>query len=305
MGACPEYLVTGAGGAIGGVSTTVVELLVGSGASVRAMVHRDGEPAAALRAIGADVVVGDLTRPEDVVPAMRGVTRVFFNMSVSASYLTAAAVVAAAGRDHGALETVVDMSQMTISQMTLTSTEESNQHRLHWLAEQILDWSGLPVTHVRPTVFMDNPLFTFLNADSVRNRHVLALPFGRGRTSPDAAADVAAVVETLLRKPGEHSKHVYELTGPEVLDVDGLAERYSRAVGFEVTGTDVAYERWRDDILATVGLPAHVEQHIATMARLHRAGRYDRLTDDVERVTGRPATTLERYVGDNPRKFVG
>ena len=98
MGACPEYLVTGAGGAIGGVSTTVVELLVGSGASVRAMVHRDGEPAAALRAIGADVVVGDLTRPEDVVPAMRGVTRVFFNMSVSASYLTAAAATTAHSR---------------------------------------------------------------------------------------------------------------------------------------------------------------------------------------------------------------
>jgi uncharacterized protein YbjT (DUF2867 family) len=177
-----EYLVTGAGGGIGSVSRSVVELLIRDGATVRAMIHREDDRADAVRALGAHVVVGDLTEPQDVVSAMRGVKRMFFNMSVSPSYLKAATIVCAAARENGGFDAIVSMSQMTVSQMTLTSTAESRQHRLHWLAEQVMDWSGLPVTHVRPTVFIDNPLFTFLNAASVRERHTLVLPFGTDLT---------------------------------------------------------------------------------------------------------------------------
>ena len=39
-------------------------------------------------------------------------------------------------------------------------SEESRRQRLFWLAEQIMNWSGVPVVHVRPTVLLDNPLFT-------------------------------------------------------------------------------------------------------------------------------------------------
>ena len=298
-----EYLVTGAGGGIGSVSRSVVELPIRDGATVRAMVHREDDRAGTVRALGAQVVVGDLTQPQDVVSAMRGVKRMFFNMSVSPSYLTAATIVCAAARDNGGLDAIVNMSQMTVSQMTLTSTEESLQHRLHWLAEQVMDWSGLPVTHVRPTV-SDNPLFTYLNAASVRERHTLVLPFGEGRTSPIAPTDVARVVATILRQHEDHQHHVYELTGPEILDIDGLAERYSRALRYPVSGVDLPYDEWLEKVLKPVGIPSHIEQHIATMARLHRADRYNRGTNEVEQVTGQPAQRssniadhLERVVG--------
>ncbi len=303
MSGSHEYLVTGAGGAVGGVSSSVVELLIGRGAGVRALVHHDGERAEALRALGAQVVVGDLTEPVDVVAAMRGVRRMFFNMGVSSSYLEATAIVGAAARANGGLETIVNMSQMTVSQMTLTSTEESRQHRLHWLAEQVLDWSGLPVIHVRPTVFIDNPLFTFLNAASIRETHTLALPFGDGLTSPVAAADVAAVVATLLTEPQHHHRRIYELTGPDLLDIDGLARSFSRALGQRVIGVDIPHDEWVQHTLTSAGLAAHVQQHIATMARLHRADRYNRLTNDVEMVTGRPAVSVERYIAMHPQKF--
>jgi hypothetical protein len=58
-------------------------------------------------------------------------------------------------------------------------------------------------------------------------------------------------------------------------------------------------------VLKPVGLPQHVEQHIATMARLHRAGRYDRLTDEVERLTGQSALTVDRYIAKHPERFGG
>ncbi len=83
------YLITGAGGGIGSVSRRVVELLLDDGEPVRAMVHRDDDRADQLRALGAEVVVGDLTKRSDIADAMAGVDRMFFNMSVSADYLLA------------------------------------------------------------------------------------------------------------------------------------------------------------------------------------------------------------------------
>ena len=147
------YLITGAGGGTGSVSRRVVELLLECGEQVRAMVRRDDERAEQLRALGAQVVVGDLTRAGDIADAVNGARRVFFNMSVSPDYLEATAEVCAVCLERAQLDVIVNMSQMTVSQMTLTSTGESHQQRLHWLAEHVLDWSGLPVIHVRPTVF--------------------------------------------------------------------------------------------------------------------------------------------------------
>ena len=297
------YLITGAGGGVGSVSRRVVELLVESGEQVRAMVHRDDERAEQLRVLGAQVVAGDLTRAGDIVDAVDGARRMFFNMSVSPDYLRATAEVCAVCLERGQLDVIVNMSQMTVTQMTLTSTDESHHQRLHWLAEHVLNWSGLPVIHVRPTAFLDNPLFTVLAAPAIRDRGVLALPFGTGRTSPIAAADVARVVAALLHDPADRIGNVYELTGPQVLDVDGLAAQYGRALGRTVAGEDVPYDEWQREVLAPIGLPEHVQQHIATMARLHREDRYNRATDDVERITGQPAQTVMQYVASNPDLF--
>jgi uncharacterized protein YbjT (DUF2867 family) len=260
------------------------------------MVHHDDERAERLRGLGAQVVVGDLTNPADVARALDGAGRMFFSMSVAPSYLEAAATVATVACAVGSLDALVSISQMTVSQMDATSTQESHQHRLHWLSERVLDWSGLPVVHVRPTAFLDNPLFTTLAAASIADSGTIRLPFGTGRTSPVAADDVARVVTAILEDPGPHLGRVHELTGPISQDMTGIAAEYARALGRPVTYVDVPLDEWVGQVLPRAGLPPHVEEHIATMARLHRENRYDRSTRTVEEITGRPAETVEEFV---------
>ena len=125
-----------------------------------------------LRAIGAEVVVGDLTRGGDVARAMEGCRRMFFGMSASAQYLEATVTAAAVARDRGDLDVLANISQMTVSQMSLTKMTDSPQQRQHWLSEQVLNWSGLPVVHVRPTVFLPEPLLPGLGGQVDRQgRH--------------------------------------------------------------------------------------------------------------------------------------
>ena len=82
--------------------------------------------------------------------AIEGCRRIYFGMSVSAAYLEATINTAAVARHHG-VEAFVNMSQMTVTQMSISETTDSPQHKLHWLSEQALSWSGLPVVTVRPT----------------------------------------------------------------------------------------------------------------------------------------------------------
>jgi len=296
-------LVTGAAGRIGGVGGSVVKMLRGRGLPVRALVRRDDERAEELRATGAEVVVGDLTRSGDVARALAGCRRLFFGMSASPPYLEATVTAAAVARERGDLEVFVNISQMTVSQMSLTEMTDSPQQRQHWLGEQVLNWSGLPVVHVRPTVFLQNPFFLGWAAESIVKDGTIRLPFGAGGTSPIDARDVAAVIATVLASPTGRIGRVYELTGPRSLDMHAVAAEYSAALGRTITYIDVPLEQWRDQELRPRNLPDHLFEHLLTMARLHAANRYDRLTHDVEAITGRPATGIRDFVAHHAELF--
>jgi NAD(P)H dehydrogenase (quinone) len=293
-------LVTGAAGRLGAVGRTVTGLLLDRGLQVRAMVRREDDRAVALRATGAEVVVGDLLEPADVDRIVSGCRRVYFGMSVSAGYLEATVTMAAVAREVG-VSALVNMSQMTVSQMSIQNTTPSPQQRQHWLSEQALAWSGLPVVTIRPTVFLEG-FFLPLTSPSVRDRSRIELPFGRGKTSPVATADVARVVAAVLADPGPHLGRIYELTGPRSQDMHGVAQEYSDALNRGVTYSDIAPEDWERE-LKRAGLPEHLTKHLVTMAELNRAGRYDRMTDGVERVTGRPAMSVREFVSLHADEF--
>ncbi len=294
-------VVTGAAGQLGGVGRSVVGLLLDRGLPVRALVRRDDDRAAALRAAGAEVVVGDLLEPADVLRAVTGARRIYFGMSLSAAYLEAAVTMVAVAREVRA-EVLVGMSQMTVSQMNLAHTTPSHQQRQHWLAEQATAWSGVPAVTIRPTMFLET--FFPLVEVGVRDRSRIELPFGRGRTSPVASADVARVVAAVLADPSPHVGRILELTGPRSQDMDGVAREFSDALGREVEYVDVAPDEWQRG-LESAGLPEHLIGHLVTMGELHRAGRYDRLADGVREVTGEAPTSVREFVRANADRFGG
>jgi uncharacterized protein YbjT (DUF2867 family) len=293
-------LVTGAAGRVGGIGRNVTELLLKQGKAVRAMVRNEDQRAQALRAIGAEVVVGDLLDLDSMHSAIAGCETMYFGMSVSDDYL-AATINAAAVAKHHAVKAFVNMSQMTLAQMSITETTPSPQHKLHWLAEQALNWSGLPVVHVRPTVFMEN-FFLLFAADSVRESDQIRLPLGEGKTSPVAVEDVARVLATLLASPQSHIGKIYHLTGPQSENMHFYAEEYSKALGRTITYQDIPVAPWRDGLLQR-DLPVHLVNHLATMAELHRAGRYDRMSDDVRTLTGQEPLSVQEFVRRNAASF--
>jgi uncharacterized protein YbjT (DUF2867 family) len=286
-------LVTGAAGDIGAVGRNLTAMLLAKGHKVRALVRREDERAEGLRRLGAEVVQGDLTDLTSMHRAIERCARIYFGMSVSSAYLEATVNTAAVARHHG-VEAFVNMSQMTVTQMSITETTDSPQHKLHWLAEQALAWSGLPVVTVRPTVFLEG-FFLRLAAAGVRESDELALPLGGGKTSPVSAVDVAHALSVILDDPVPHIGQVYNLTGLESADLNHHARVFSEALGRTICYRNVSLSGWAEK-LRELGVPTHLVNHLTVMADLHAQGRYDRMTDDVFKLTGKTPTRMYDFV---------
>jgi uncharacterized protein YbjT (DUF2867 family) len=293
-------LVTGAAGAMGGIGRNLTEFLLVRGHKVRALVRREDERAETLRRLGAEVVEGDLTDLASMHRAIEGCARIYFGMSVSPAYLEATINTAAVARHYG-VEAFVNISQMTVSQMSISETTDSPQHKLHWLAEQALSWSGLPVVTVRPTVFLEG-FFRQLAIPGVRASDELALPLGGGKTSPISAVDVARAIAVILDDPAAHIGQIYDLTGPESADLDHFARVFSEALGRPIRYRDVPLPAWSEG-LRQARFPEHAVRHLSAMAELTKQGRYDRMTDTLFKLIGEAPTNMHDFVKLHAAEF--
>jgi len=319
-------LITGAGGQVGGVSRVMVDMLLEQGQSVRAFVRRDDERAQLLREAGAEVFVGDLLKIADAAAALKGVRRIYFSITPQPYYTDALTVMAAAARAKGDIEVFVNMSNYEQSYMTLeklTTPEEerrswlgglvvdwSPQQRAHWVSEQVLDWSGLPTVNVRPTVFAETAILTWMLPQEPLRNGELRLPFCDQRLAPIAVHDVAEVCVRILVDPAPHISKSYALTGPELKDMYGFAEDYAAALGRQVVYIPQDVEAWNEtyidetalaEALGDVAGARHVAAHLRTQTRLIAGGRYDVVTNQLESLLGRPPRTMRWALQNNAR----
>ena len=310
-------LITGAAGEIGGVSRTMVDMLLEQGHPVRAFVRQDDERAQSLHRAGAQVVVGDLLNIADVTTALKGVRRIYFSMSLSPYYTDAVSLMAAAARAQGDIEAFVNISEyeqsfMTFEKMTAPEEERrswlgglvtqwSPQQRAHWVAEQVLEWSGLPTVNVRAAMFVENPLMTWLALEPLSNGE-LRLPFGHHRLAPIAGYDVAEVCAKILVDPAPHLSKNYALTGPELKDMHGIAEDFGAVLGRQITCVPEDVETWNETYVDTAMAEyPHIAEHLKTLTRLIGAGGYGGVTDELETLLGRPPKTVQWALENHPR----
>jgi NAD(P)H dehydrogenase (quinone) len=196
----PKFLVTGAAGQTGRRAT---QLLLDRGHSVRVLVRADDDRAGELAGAGAEVVVGDLLRLDDVSRALEGVRSAYFVYPIHPGLLEATAVFAQA-----AIETDV-RSVVNMSQISARREAGSNAAQQHWIAERLLDRSPFDVIHLRPTFFADN--FIYFRR-SIAQDDVIRLPFGEGRHAPIAVEDQARVIAAICAEQG-YSEHLIQHPG--------------------------------------------------------------------------------------------
>ena len=281
-------LVVGGTGTVGG---EVVRGLKAAGTPFRALVR---DPARAGGIAGAEVVTGDLLRPETLPPALAGVEKVFLltplhldQGRMKANLIDAAA---AAGVRHivlaGAIGAAPD-SPVTLG-------------RIHGESQERVKASGMAYTFLQPTFFMQN-LLNF--AESIRQQGAFYLPLEDSRVAWIDARDIAAVAVKALTEPGHEGKE-YPLTGPEALTGDQLAATLSDVLGRAVAYVGVSMEDSKQGMIRA-GLDEALADMVNELYALGPMGHLATVLDTVERVTGRPARTFRRFAEDYADAFKG
>jgi uncharacterized protein YbjT (DUF2867 family) len=268
-------------GATGSTGREIVKRLCTQGVRVRALV-RDPEKAGSLEADGVELAYADLSRPETLDAALVGAERVFLLSPPSPRQVELQGNLIEAAKRAGAGH-VVKMSALGVA--------IGAPHPVaawHAETEQQLEGSGLAWTHLRPNGFMQGLL---RNAPTIAATRTLYAPMGDGRVSYVDVRDVAAVAVKALTDDGHEGK-AYEITGPEALSHDQVAEKISSAIGDQVTYVDVPPEQSRQHMLER-GMPEWLADSMLTLFAAYRRGAAATVTDVVQRVTGRPPRNFD------------
>jgi len=136
--------------------------------------------------------------------------------------LEATAFFAQAAIEQG-VSAIVNMSQISARRIA-----KSHASQNHWIAERLLDRSGIPVTHLRPTLFAEWLMYL---SQTIREKNILPLAFGNARYAPIAGEDLGRIIAAILNDPAEHAGKVYPLYGSKELSQYEIADILTQVLG--------------------------------------------------------------------------
>ncbi|GLZ48107.1 nucleotide-diphosphate-sugar epimerase [Actinomycetospora sp. NBRC 106375] len=270
-------LVTGATGTVG---RHLVTALLDADVRVRALVRHPGTarfPAAV------EVVRGDLLVPDDVARAAAGANAAFLLWP---------------GLDGTGADAVAGALAARVDRVVYLSAAELQDDRVGpkdgaWAdVEAALRATGVGATFLRAGGFAANTLGW---APAIRAGEPVALPFPEAVRSPVHERDIADVAAAALQDP-RHAGTAYEITGPEQLTMRRQAE-------IVAPGGIVRHQARAEAEaeMATIMGREYASAALAYWATLEASP--ERVSDDVERVLGRPARTYAAWTRDHADDF--
>jgi uncharacterized protein YbjT (DUF2867 family) len=272
------------------IGAALIGDLLGRGQQVRALV-RAGEAAGGL-AMGAEAVTGDLADEGSLVAAMDGIEKVFLLSSPHPD---------AVGWHRNAIDAARRTQvQVLVRSSILGADRESPAGFIsaHTTCDRYLEESGLPYVIVRPNLFLQNiPESTIPSVDASGTFYADA---GKARISMVDTRDVAVVAAVVLTEPGHTGAH-YDVTGPEALSYADVAAKLTSATGRHITYADAPDDAVRQALLGA-GLDEWFANALVGLYQDYRRSGADgyaaQVTGTVERLTGRPARSLDDLLAE-------
>ncbi len=277
-------------GATGNTGSILVPALREAGVEVRAFV-RDEARSQPLKDLGAEIVVGDLDRPETIAPAVEGVDKIYlctWNGPTQAQQVeNVIAAAKKAGNPH-------------IVRHSMWGSEKSRIVQQGDQAEETVKSSGLPWTVLQPTFFMQNVMAA---APTIASDGMLYWDTGDGKLGMIDVRDVADSAFAVITGSGHEGKN-YILTGPEAISMYDVASTLSEVLGKDVTYVNVPHEASLESMVS-MGFPEWIARGYGELMEGFSEGFANRATDNVEKLTGHPARSFEQFATDFASYFGG
>lgn len=158
-----------------------------------------------------------------------------------------------------------------------------------------LEKSGLNYNIIRPNWFMEN--FNTFWVQSIKEQGKILLPVGKAKTSFIDSKDISAVAAKLLTSDQYNNKD-FDLTGPESLTHDEVAQEISAATGKKVVYEEIQPGVLREGLLKA-GVPKDYADFLLTILGFLKEGYSARTTDNVKMILGREPRNFKQYAQEH------
>lgn len=236
--------VSGATGRHGGTGHVVIGELLKKGARVRALARVDDERAASLRAAGADVVIGDLHDHRTLRSSLEGVEAAYFTYPMKFGSVDAAANFAAAARAARVPRIVI------MSAISAGPEHPSPLARSKWLADQVIEWAGLPYLSLRVAGWFYENL-ALLHGTDIRGDGVIRNSFGGDVQVPwidtEDAGKIAAMA--LLHPERFGQDRVVYPAFTELLSFPQIAKLVGERISKSVRHETIPPKEWQERLI--------------------------------------------------------
>jgi uncharacterized protein YbjT (DUF2867 family) len=276
-------LLTGATGKTGGETA---KKLGAAGVPFRALV-RDESKAAHLKDLGAELVVGDISNRADLDQALNGIEKAFLVLPNIENQLELEQNFTDACLAAGVKHLVYLSSLESVPGCTTPVT------KMHVESETYIRNSGLAWTMIRPTFFMQ--LF-LASAAKIKETGNITMPTANGTVAATDLRDVAEVICKVLTENG-HENQSYDLTGPDLITLGQIAERFSKVLGREYKHVSPPLDAFAD-VLRSIGFPEWRVGAVCAEFEGIAGGMVDHTTNKIEELLGRPATSIDQFAAD-------
>ena len=280
-------LVTGATGRVG---RALVDELVRTGVSVRALSRR---PAMAGLPSSVELVAGDLTVPDSLDEALQDIAAVFLLWTAP----------------PGTAPAVVERIASHTRRVVFLSSPHRTPHpffqqpnpvaRFHAEMERLIAAAGLQSTFIRPGIFASNAQFWW--GPAIRDGDVVRWPYGAAETAPIDERDIAAVAARALVDE-RHAGGDYVLTGPESLSQAAQVSAIGAVLGRQIAFEELSPEEFRRETAGIWPAPV-VDMLLAAWGAT--IGRPAFVTSTVSDIVGSPPRTFREWVADHAAVFRG
>jgi uncharacterized protein YbjT (DUF2867 family) len=276
-----RILVVGATGRVGGAA---VGYLLEAGFEVRALVRR-AEKGERLRSVGAEPVVGDVTKPDTLAPAVEGCSGIYSVLAAGRGDPTTVEYggnvnLLRAARSAGVSRFVYSSALMADHPLAQDVRELREKARFE---EELAETKDVSYTILRPAMFMETLLLAL--------RGPVAFVPGRQRRTISwiSAGDVA---RTAVRAFERDITGRHELAGSDSCTFDEAYSRLARAWGKRISVLHLP--------LLTMRAPGRFLPHVGDLARmfaLFDAAGYAADPAPLQDLFGVEALTIEGWAG--------
>lgn len=272
-------------GATGNVGSQLTHTLIEQGAAIRIGAHNVGKARQQFQDV-TDIVHFDFLQSATYEAAFADVRRLFLVRPPALSNVKRDILPTLVAAVYAGIEHIVFLSIQGV---------ENNRFVPHYKIEKAILELDVNYTFLRAGFFMQNLSTT--HRQEIRDHSKINLPVGKAKTSFVDVRDIADVAAIALTTH-DHFNRAYTLTGLEALDYFEVADKLSHVLGRSITYTNPT-------------LPGFIWQQIqhgqrlgysivvAGLYTLTRFGNAKQISDDVERILKRHATTFDEFLWDN------